>query len=254
MSHPIRLLETGFHDCYYNMGLDEALLESVAAGAMPALRFYGWNPPAVSIGCFQGLTEEVDVEACARRGFDITRRISGGGAVLHKSELTYSIILPLEHPLAKKDLNESYITLCAGLIEGLRMLGIDAVFSGINDILVGGKKVSGSAQTRRPGCLLLHGTVILDNDLDEMFEVLKVPREKMKGKVLSAGVKERVTSVRALLGRALPFDEALHVFREGFAAAAGLTYTKSSPLLHEEKRALELAAEKFSAQEWIYKR
>jgi lipoate-protein ligase A len=256
VSYPIRLLETGFRDCFYNMGLDEALLESVAAGAMPALRFYGWNPPAVSIGCFQGLAEEVDVEACKRRGFDITRRISGGGAVLHKSELTYSIILPLAHPLAKKDLNESYIMLCAGLLEGLRLLGIRAVFSGINDILAGGKKVSGSAQTRRLGCLLLHGTVLLDSDIDEMFEALKVPQEKMKGKTLSAGtaeVKERVTDVKTLLGRALPFDEAVQVFREGFARAIGLEYIASAPLPHEEKRAAELAEEKFSTKEWIYK-
>jgi lipoate-protein ligase A len=253
MSHQLRLLETGFRGCYYNMGLDEALLESVADGAPPALRLYGWNPPAVSIGYFQGLAEEIDVDACARRGFDIVRRISGGGAVLHKSELTYSIILPLNHPLAKSGLDESYRLLCAGLVEGLRRLGVEAVFSGINDILAGGKKVSGSAQTRRLGCLLQHGTVLLDSDVDEMFEVLKVPREKMKGKLVEE-VKERVTCLSALLGREVPFGEAAAALAAGFASALDVTYSGCSVFPREEERAAALAGEKFSSKAWIYRR
>jgi lipoate-protein ligase A len=253
MSYTFRLLETGFHDCYYNMGLDEALLESAAEGAAPALRFYGWNPPAVSVGCYQGLTEEVDVEVCARRGFDIVRRVSGGGAVLHQSELTYSIILPIDHPLAKSDLNESYRILCAGLIAGLQLLGIEAVFSGINDILAGGKKVSGNAQIRRRGGMLQHGTVLLDNDVDVMFDILKVPREKMKGKLITE-VKERVTNLRELLGGAIPFDEAVKAFRMGFASALDLEYDGFSLLPREEARAVQLVTEKFSTREWIYKR
>lgn len=257
MSHPFRLLNTGFHDAYYNMALDEALLES-AAGGPPVLRFFGWNPPAVSVGYFQGLREEVDTEACRRRGFDLVRRISGGGAVLHKSELTYSIAMSLDHPLAKSDLGESYRLLCLGLLEGLKRLGIDAVFSGINDILAGGKKVSGNAQTRRAGCLLQHGTVILDNNVDVMFEVLRVPEEKIKGKLIEE-VKERVTSMKALLGKELSFDAAAAAFTEGFKTALDMEFgafgTESfSVSAEEDGKARALAAGKFSTEAWIYKR
>jgi lipoate-protein ligase A len=240
------------------MALDEILLESAAEGGPPALRFFGWNPPAVSVGYFQGLREEVDTEACRRRGFDLVRRISGGGAVLHKSELTYSIVMSLDHPLAKSDLGESYRLLCGGLLEGLKRLGVDAVFSGINDILAGGKKVSGNAQTRRAGCLLQHGTVILDNDVDVMFEVLRVPEEKIKGKLIEE-VKERVTSMKALLGTELSFDAAAAAFTEGFKTALDLEFgafdEKSfSVLAEEDQKARSLADEKFSSEPWIYKR
>jgi lipoate-protein ligase A len=251
--HPFRLLDTGFHDCYYNMGLDEALLEGVASGALPVLRFYGWSPPAVSVGYFQGLREEVDLEAAKRFGFDLVRRISGGGAVLHKSELTYSIIMPLNHPLAGNSLEESYRTLCAGLGEGLALLGIESAFSGINDILAGGKKISGNAQTRRMGCLLQHGTVLLDNDVDMMFAVLKVPAEKIRGKLISE-VKERVTNLASILGREIPFAEALTAFSGGFARALSLDYREDRPSPQEEDRARRLGTEKFSAEAWLFRR
>ena len=252
-NHPFRLLSTGFRDCYYNMGLDEALLESVSAGALPVLRFYGWHPPAVSVGYFQGLTEEVDLEAAERLNFNVVRRISGGGAVLHRSELTYSIIMAIDHPLAGKDLGESYRILCGGLIRGFAFLGMEAVFSGINDILAGGKKISGNAQTRRMGCLLQHGTVLLDNDVDTMFEVLKVPEEKIRGKLIGE-VKERVTSIRSVLGRNLSFEEAEAAFVRGFAEALDLACEKTEVSPVEDNRARELAETKFSAREWLFKK
>jgi lipoate-protein ligase A len=240
------------------MGLDEALLEAVAAGSgpesrCPVLRFYGWSPPAVSVGYFQGLTEEVDLDACKRFGFDVVRRISGGGAVLHRSELTYSIIMKLDHPLAGKTPDESYRILCEGLVGGLALLGIEGVFSGINDILAGGKKISGNAQTRRRGCLLQHGTILLDNDVDVMFDVLKVPAEKIKGKLINE-VKERVCSLHALLGRVLLFEEAVTAFARGFEERLDLVYEKGEVLTAEEKRARELGETKFSAKEWLFKK
>jgi lipoate-protein ligase A len=252
MSHPFRLLDTGLHDCYYNMGLDEALLESAAASGVPVLRFYGWSPPAVSIGYFQGLAEEIDAAACAARGFDLVRRISGGGAVLHKSELTYSIAMSAAHPLAGGCLNESYRILCGGLIEGLRILGLKAEFSGINDILVNGRKISGNAQTRKHGCLLQHGTVLLDDDIDAMFSVLKIPREKIKGNM--AEVKDRVTNVKHELGREVPYAEAAAAFAKGFSSALGLELAESAVSPEEDELARKYAAEKFASKEWIFKR
>jgi lipoate-protein ligase A len=264
------------------MGLDEALLESVSRGTSPpVLRFYRWNPPAVSVGYFQGVKEEVDLEACKRLGVDLVRRISGGGAVFHHAELTYSIIMPLNHPLAGKTIFESYRILCPGIIRGLDLFGIPSQFVPINDIHTGNRKISGNAQTRRMGCVLQHGTVLLDLDPDLMFELLRVPPEKIKGKLVRE-LKEGVTSLKAVLGREVSFEEAAPVFAEGFRRALSLDFVPpcrpkkaappeppagtenpaaaenqtpaDSPTEAEESRALTLAAEKFSSPQWLYKR
>ena len=98
----LRLLRTGVARGAFNMGLDEAVLGSVSEGRQPpTLRFYGWNPPTVSLGYFQGLDDEVDREACRAAGVDVVRRITGGGAVFHDDELTYSVVIPERHPLAR---------------------------------------------------------------------------------------------------------------------------------------------------------
>jgi lipoate-protein ligase A len=251
-----RLLQSGYHNCFYNMGLDEALLEAVSSGSsLPALRFYGWNPPAVSVGYFQGLEEEVDLDACRRRGIDVVRRISGGGAVFHCAEITYSLIMPLGHSLAGPSILESYKTLCAGVIAGLGRLGVEALFAPINDILAGGRKISGNAQTRRKGCILQHGTVLLDLDPQLMFSLLQVPREKLRGKLIE-DIKERVTSLNALLGRPVSFDEASAALAQGFKEALSLDFVsiETAPSPAEEERARSLGETKFASPEWLYRR
>ncbi|MDR1949966.1 MAG: lipoate--protein ligase family protein [Spirochaetaceae bacterium] len=264
---PFRLLKTGYHNCFYNMALDEALLESVALGhSLPVLRFYGWKPRAVSVGYFQGLEDEVDLAACKARGVDVIRRITGGGAVFHHAELTYSIIMADSHPLAGDSIRVSYQTLCAGIIRGLELLGLEARFAPINDILCGGRKISGNAQTRRRGTVLHHGTILLDLDVALMFELLKVPEEKNRGRLIR-DVTERVTSLKDL-GVSAGFAEAEDCFAEGFRRALSLDFTEQAPAAAlspspaypggpaaaEEARALELAAGKFASPEWLYKR
>jgi lipoate-protein ligase A len=238
------------------MGLDQAILESVSRGeSLPALRFYGWSPPAVSIGYFQGLEEEVDLEACKRQGVDVVRRITGGGAVFHHQELTYSIILPASHPFAGTGIQDSYGILCAGLVQGFALLGVKAGFVPINDIMSeDGRKLSGNAQTRRTGCVLQHGTVLLDLDAELMFGLLKVPKEKLKGKLIQ-DAKTHVASLRTL-GLAVSFDEAVDVFALGFQRALSLEFAGESaaPNSAEEERARFLGDTKFASPEWIRKR
>lgn len=131
------------------MGIDEALLGSVSRlEAAPTLRLYTWSPPCVTVGYFQSLEDEVDLEACRRSGVDAVRRLTGGGAVFHDAELTYSIILPLGHELAPDDILESYRRICSGLVAGLGRLGVEASFEPINDIAVGERR---SPATRRRG-------------------------------------------------------------------------------------------------------
>ena len=256
MAHDFRLLTTGAGNAAYNMGSDEAILEAVAAeDALPTLRLYAWKPAAVSIGYFQGLYEEVDTAACAARGVDVVRRITGGGAVFHQAEITYSIVIPDAHPLAQRSILASYERLCSGVMEGLSLLGIPSVFAPINDILTGGRKVSGNAQTRRRSCILQHGTVILDLDVELMFDLLKVPAEKAKGKLIQ-DVKARVTSVRSCLGRELAFPEAEDAFSRGFAKALDLVFAQKETALagSEDQRARAIATEKFSDPAWTGKR
>lgn len=249
-----RLLETGVRPGAYNMGLDEAILGAVAEGRRPpTLRLYGWNPPTVTLGYFQGLDEEVDREACARMGVDIVRRVTGGGAVFHDAELTYSIVLPESHPLARPGILDSYRVLCAGVVEGLARFGLQAEFAPINDVLVDGRKVSGNAQTRKRGCILQHGTILLDVDVDRMFALLKVPSEKLKGKLIE-DVKQRVTSLRHKLGRSVSLAEAVPAFAEGFSKALGIELEKSEPSPEELEEAGRIAREKYGTEAWTGKR
>ncbi len=237
-----------------NMGIDEALLGSVSRGeSPPSLRFYSWSPPCVTVGYFQSLEDEVDLAACRAAGVDAVRRLTGGGAVFHEAEITYSLVVPLGHELAPDDILESYRGICAGLVAGLAGLGIEAAFAPINDIAAGGKKVSGNAQTRRSGCLLQHGTVLLDLNPERMFSLLKVPAEKLKGKLIE-DVKARVTSLRGLLGREVGYAEAALALRRGFAEAWGAELEEGKLSENESAEARRLAEERFSRPEWNARR
>lgn len=265
MPHPCRLLATGAAPAAFNMGLDEALLEAVASGAsLPVVRLYAWKPAAVSVGYFQGAREEVDVEACAARGVDLVRRITGGGAVFHQAEITYSLAFPEAHPLVARVILDSYRRFCAPVVEGLRSFGVEADFAPINDVVArcpdgALRKVSGNAQTRKLGCVLQHGTILLDLDVDLMFDLLKVPSEKAKGKAI-ADVKARVAGLRSLLGRDLPYAEAEAAFAEAFRSTLDLEWAGDSdpsgrePSGSELERAGALAREKFGAEAWTFKR
>jgi lipoate---protein ligase len=233
-----------------NMGIDEALLGSVSRGeSPPSLRLYSWSPSCVTIGYFQSLEDEVDLAACRAAGVDAVRRLTGGGAVFHEAEITYSLVVPLGHPLAPEDILESYRRICAGIVGALAHLGVEASFEPINDIAAGGKKLSGNAQTRRSGCLLQHGTVLLDLDPERMFSLLRVPAEKLKGRLIE-DVRARVTSLRALLGRRLPFAEAASALRRGFAEAWDSEFEEAELSEAEAAAARRLAAERFSSPEW----
>ncbi|TFG11570.1 lipoate--protein ligase family protein [Candidatus Thorarchaeota archaeon] len=238
------------------MAIDESIVTAIHKGdATPTLRFYRWKPSAVSIGTFQGMKEEVDIEYCKQQGIDPVRRITGGGAVYHdyNGEITYSIIIPQSHNLVPHDILESYSIICDGIIRGLKNLNIEAQFVPINDIAVGGKKVSGNAQTRRQGCLLQHGTILLDLDVREMFRILKVPQEKISDKMIK-DVTQRVTSLKHILGRKIEFEEVSKALQRGFSDALAIELISGSLSGEEMKIARKLAKEKYSTDEWNFSR
>lgn len=277
-----RFLKTGYSTAAQNMAIDEAVLMQLAdndgalgvpsanaSGATdavaPTLRFYGWKPPAISIGYFQSLEEEVDLAACKNFGIDFVRRITGGGAVLHEHEITYSIHIPesaasaLGVPLG---ILESYKKISDGILKGLALLGLQAKFVPLNDIVleIGGtgtgifKKISGNAQTRKRGVILQHGTILLRVDVDKMFALLKVPSEKLKGKLIE-DVKQRVTGLSDVLGREVGFEETLAVLEKGFAETFPQARFEPGELSAKEKSLAEkFAAEKYGNDEWNKKR
>lgn len=232
----MKLLKTGHQNAFLNMGIDEALMKTADE---PVLRLYGWSPAAVSIGYFQGLEEEVDLAACKAHGVDVVRRVTGGGAVFHDSELTYSFVT--------RDFDgnilESYKEICAGILLGLKKIGVEGTFAPLNDLVVGGKKFSGNAQTRRGGVLLQHGTILLDVDVDKMFDLLKVPSEKLKGKLIS-DVKQRVTGI----GKT--FEETAQALADGFEEHYCLNF-EPMELSEEQLSLAEEFAGRYRSDEWL---
>lgn len=256
MTEEWRLLDTGLGDAYYNMALDEAIVLARAKGLVPnTVRFFRWRPSAVSIGYFQSISEEVDLEACSRLGIDYVRRRTGGGAVYHDTdgELTYSLIVDEEHPLISSDFQKTYESLCAGLVHGLRLLGVPAEFKPINDIIVEGKKLSGNAQTRGMHVVHQHGTILREVNPKLMFTVLKVPSEKIRDKMIAAA-EERVTSINRYLGRNISFEELKNALIKGFEEALNIKLKPGEVTAFEEMQAKKLKAEKYAAKEWNFKR
>ena len=251
-----RYIDLETHDAYTNMAIDEAIMLAMKEGnAPPTLRLYRWNPSAVSIGTFQSMTDEVDVKFCKTNGIDYIRRITGGGAVFHdyEGEVTYSIIMPKDHRLALSDILESYRLLCGGIVSALNHLGIASEFKPINDVNAGNKKVSGNAMTRRHGCLLQHGTTLLDIDVTLMFTILKVPKEKISDKMISH-VKERVTSIRDLLNRDVQINELKESIIVGFSKALDIDLVSGFLSEEEQESASKLAREKYATDDWNFSR
>ena len=251
-----RLVKSGFKDAAMNMAIDEAVLRLNVDGKTPnTLRFYGWSPSAISIGYFQGIEEEVDLNACKEHGVDVIRRITGGGAVYHDKdgEVTYSIIAPETEPLIPGKIMESYGLICGALVKGLGELGIESEFKPINDIISGGKKVSGNAQTRRYGGVLQHGTILCDVNPRKMFTLLKVPDEKIRDKIISQ-VEERVTSINHILGGMPDRSVVEDALAKGFEEQLGISLVLEDLTEEELRLAQEIKKEKYGTHEWNFKR
>lgn len=155
------------------MALEEVLIRSVASDGRPTLRFWRWEPSAATVGRFQDIDAEVDLEFCHLHGIDVVRRMSGGGAVFHdaEGEFVYSITAP--EGTFPRGVVEAYGVVLARVVEGLINLGLTAWVKDTNNLMVGDAKVSGNSQRRSQGVLQVHGTVLVRADEDLMFSVLR---------------------------------------------------------------------------------
>lgn len=252
------------------MAVDEAMMAAHAAGEVPpTLRFYGWQPPAVSVGYFQRMAAEVDLEACRRLGFGYVRRPTGGRAIFHHIELTYSVVIREE--LLPGSVLETYRHLAAGLLDGLRRLGAPAeMAAGEKDprsvqpgaevspvcfdapsayeLLSAGRKIIGSAQTRRDGTILQHGAILLDLDYELLFTVLRVDPAQREHAI--SHLRTRAVGLREAAGRAVAYAEAQAAVAAGFAGALELTLSPGALTPAEQARAADLEWDKYGSDSW----
>jgi lipoate-protein ligase A len=236
------------------MAVDRAVLVANSEGkGPPTVRFYGWEPPAISIGYFQSLTDEIDLDTCKKLGVNYVRRITGGGAVFHDNEVTYSIVIPESHPEIPTNIMKSYGRICGALIRGLHHLGIESEYAPINDIITDGKKISGNAQTRKQGTVLQHGTILMDVDVDKMFSVLKVPNEKIKDKLIH-DVKQRVTSIKTILGKTIEFQAVATAMKQGFEEEFHIELVEGTLSTEETTLAKTFEKNCFLTKDWNHRR
>ncbi len=242
-----RLLVHGARDAFTNMAIDESLLIS----GKPTIRFYKWKPSAISIGYFQGIEEEVNLKECEKHGIDVVRRISGGGAVFHdeKGEITYSLIAPEE--MLPENILASCDKICSSIAHGLGYMGADAEFSPLNDIVVNGRKISGSAQTRRQGNVLQHGTILIDLNAELMFSLLNVSAKKIEDKGIKKASK-RVTCLQAEVGE-VNENELIKALVRGFEEGFGIQLAEGK-MDDEEMSRVKKLREKYESREWNFKR
>ncbi len=245
---------TGLNDTFTNMAIDESVLIHRGKGEVPStIRLYGRTKPAVTVGYFQNIEKTVDLEKCRELGVNVVRRMTGGGATFHDREMVYSCVVPESDPMMPRDVQESFRKICGGVIKGLSHLGIKSIFSLPNDIVVNGKKISGNAQTRKSHTILQQGTVLMDVDLDRMFSLLKVSSEKLKGKMIK-DARERVTSIKNVLGVKLEFNEVCRALVKGFEGEFGIKLSEGKLTESELKLAEKIAKEKYSTEKWNLKR
>ncbi|MCC9621754.1 lipoate--protein ligase family protein [Thalassospira sp. MA62] len=258
-----------------NMAIDEAIANWVAKGELkPTLRFYSWAPHAISVGRFQRATRDLDRDALEANNIPVVRRLTGGRAVLHADELTYSVILPESTPALPTNIIESYRLLTEGVRRGYHELGVPAEFSvplteddrealrkpksavcfdaaSYYELAVDGKKIAGSAQVRHQGAVLQHGSIPLSVDDEVLFDCFAMDEtEKQEAKTRFS---EKAVALNDTLKRFVSFDEVAAAFETGFKDAFSLTF---EPLVFtkEQQAEIDLLVKKYESDEWVWKR
>jgi lipoate-protein ligase A len=272
-----RFLDTGFLSGAWNMAIDEAMMLAHAQGLVPpTLRFFRWQPPCVSLGYFQA-ADDVDWDECARRGYDVVRRPTGGRAILHDKELTYSIVIADKEIEGGSSVLASYASLSQGLILGLRALGIEAHLEGKRqigcrasaakgkslssfiphlssliseancftaaarcDLVVGSKKIVGSAQVRRESVILQHGSVPLRLDAEAWQAVLPGTPD----------LRFVATDVNGEVSQNVEYEDLAQALRGGFEVTWEIQWEPSELTGWEKRKAQELVETKYGTAEW----
>lgn len=277
MSEAWRLIRSGHVAAARNMAIDEAMMHQVASGAPPTLRLYGWEPAAVSLGYFQDFGTEVDEEACNSLGIDIVRRLTGGRAILHDVEVTYSLVISESHPMIPPSVTESYRVISEGLVRGLELLGLDARMTiperrsrsngerrlgsspacfdapSWYEVTVDGKKIIGSAQVRKNGVVLQHGSIPLELDAEKLFTVLSFKSEEARERSKAVFLRN-ATSVRASLGKPISFMDLSDALLNGLCEALGIRFEEGELEDKEREMVEELISTRYTKDAWTQRK
>ncbi len=271
-NNDFRLIKSPPASGAWNMALDEALLNNVAEKkSLPTLRFYSWEPACLSLGYAQPV-QEIDQERLEQKGWDLVRRPTGGRAILHIDELTYSITAPLDHSLVEGGVLESYRRISTALSRSLLLLGAnvnaDKEYGNLSnaekskavcfevpsnyEITSGGKKLIGSAQARRYGGVLQHGSLPLFGSITRIAEVLFFSTEEER-RLTCSRILAHATTLSEVLNRMVTYPEASEAITWGFEEEFGIRFIHEEPTKAEESLAHQLLEEKYSHIHWNQK-
>jgi lipoyl(octanoyl) transferase len=270
MTEPWRLLHTSPAHGAWNMAVDESILEHIGRGeSRPTLRLYAWQPACLSLGHAQPFAD-VDMDRLQERGWQVVRRLTGGRAILHTDELTYSVTGSAEEPVLAGGVLESYNHLSQALLYAIQDLGLAVEIEkqtketsplGQNpnpvcfempsayEITVQGKKLIGSAQARRKDGVLQHGSLPLSGDLGRICEAL-VFKDNAARLNAAQRLLRRAATVESTLGRRVDWDIAAQAFVRGFEAQLGIRFEQNEMSQSELTRADELVREKYAHTSW----
>lgn len=286
-----RFIFTGASDAFFNMALDEAFFLSCQKGpSLPTLRLYLWNPPGVSIGYFQSLEKTVDLSKCKENKIDVVRRITGGRAVLHENEITYSLCASVEeYPELGENINETYGKISFALLESLKELKIFGEWvkpnrerieidsaSSINllsasspqvaelsyfskpcfmsnsryEITVEGKKLIGSAQRREKNSFIQHGSIPLGKGKVDFGNLLSGGESREE---MKEKLKEKSTNLEKVLKRKVKFEEVICALKRGFSNFFSVKMNEEELTQTEFEVAQMLKEKKYLTDEWNFK-
>jgi lipoate-protein ligase A len=251
----------------WNMAVDEAILEHAGSGLrLPTLRLYSWDPPCLSLGHAQPFAD-VDTAALLAHGWEIVRRPTGGRAILHTDELTYSVCAPADEPRLAGSLLDSYNRLAGALLAAVKAIGLPVEMKegttegsgsanpvcfevpSTYEITVNGKKLIGSAQARRKEGVLQHGTLPLTGDLRRITQALVFPDEDSR-QTAADRLLARATTVESVIGRVIPWESAAQAFVWAFEVALEMNLEPEELSPSEMARAEELVRQKYGHPEW----
>jgi lipoyl(octanoyl) transferase len=270
-----RLLDTGPADGFTNMAVDEALLEGFAAGSTPAtVRFYTWSPPALSLGYAQSIGGEIDLRHCTSLGIDVVRRPTGGRAVLHDHEVTYSVVISAEDPRVSSGVLAAYLTISQALIRGLSYLGITAELLPLRrsvrlpsdeaspvcfatpssyEVAVKGRKIIGSAQRRAHGVIMQHGSIPLSMDIERMWAVFGQSSLDSGSPPGKFGHHPSMTSLQQAGGRAYDYAEVVAALRRGIEETCQVDIIPGQLTAAERQLSAHLCATKYHSEAWTWR-
>ncbi len=264
MKETWRLINSGENSGGFNMALDSAFLKLIHETKTPILRFFRWNPFTVSLGYGQKISS-VKSEKIYTEGFEIVRRPTGGRAIFHSEELTYSVILPNNHKFTGNGITETYNKISVALLQGLKNLGIEKAefeksqinfkdfyktedsFSCFNasaryEIVVNDKKIIGSAQKRTNEGVLQHGSILVGKSHLKLIDFLNLSSEKLRKK-LRIDLVEKTTEIATELTYSPSFEEIKLSFTKAFEETFDVAFEESSPYTKELELAQKLQEE-----------